>query len=197
VIFLSQDSSGLGTTYGRTETARLLRSLTLSPIGPCPKTVFRYHLSSAWSHFITGILPIMTQEADRFVILRNNSTVHQSRLTTQQLRDAFAALKIAITSDPCLARFDSTLPTFLKTDWSAAGMSYVLMQPSDDPSSKKALSILERGGPNTFDELMTGARLRPVRFGSRRCTDRERHFHSFVGEAVTGRWAIGQCRRYL
>lgn len=48
-----------------------------------------------------------------------------------------------------------------------------------------------------FDELMSGARLRPVRFGSRRCTDREHHFHSFVGEAVAGRWAIGQCRRYL
>jgi hypothetical protein len=101
-----------------------------------------------------------------------------------QLHDAFTALKIAVTSDPCLARFDSSLPTFLKTDWSATGMSYVLMQPADDPSSKKALSILEAGGPNTFDTLMTEARLRPVRFGSRRCTDHERHFHSFVGEAV-------------
>jgi hypothetical protein len=116
---------------------------------------------------------------------------------TPQLCDAFTDLKLAITSDPCLARFDSSLPTFLKTDWSASGMSYVFMQPADDPSSRKTHLILEAGGPNTFDELMTGARLRPVRFGSRRCTDRERHFHSFVGEAVTGRWAIGQCRRYL
>lgn len=116
---------------------------------------------------------------------------------TPQLCEYFEGLKVAVTSDPCLARFDSSLPTFLKTDWSSTGMSYVLMQPADDPASKAALRILEAGGPNMFDELMTGARLRPVRFGSRRCSDREHHFHSFVGEAVAGRWAIGQCRRYL
>lgn len=116
---------------------------------------------------------------------------------SKELREFFESLKEAVTSDPCLARFDSSLPTFLKTDWSSTGMSYVLMQPADDPASKIALSILEAGGPNTFDELMSGARLRPVRFGSRRCSDREHHFHSFVGEAVAGRWAIGQCRRYL
>jgi hypothetical protein len=35
---------------------------------------------------------------------------------TPQLKDEFTALKLAVNSDPCLARFDSSLPTFLKTD---------------------------------------------------------------------------------
>jgi hypothetical protein len=109
----------------------------------------------------------------------------------------FATLKTAILRDPCLARFDEQLPVFLKTDWSKSGMSYILMQPASDEDSLKALQILEAGGENLFDSLMHGARLRPVRFGSRQCSDREQHFHSFVGEAVTGQWAIGHNRRYL
>ena len=113
------------------------------------------------------------------------------------LQGRFADLKKAVTSDPCTARFDSSVPIFLKTDWSNVGMSFVVMQPADDEASRTALEILEAGGPNTFDELMSGARLRPIRFGSRRGTPKERHFHSFVGEATAGRWAISQCRRYL
>ena len=116
---------------------------------------------------------------------------------TAPLPDLFRELKLAITSDPCLARFDESMPIFLKTDWSKTGMSYILMQPADDEASRAALLLLSDGGTNTFDSLMSGARLRPIRFGSRRCTTRERHFHSFVGEAITGRWAIGQNRTYL
>ena len=44
---------------------------------------------------------------------------------------------------------------------------------------------------------MSRARLRPVRFGSCRCSEREQHFHSFVGEAITGWWAIGQNKKYI
>ena len=68
---------------------------------------------------------------------------------TPLLRTAFHELKLVVTSDPCLAQFDSSLPTFLKTDWSApVGMSYVLMQPVDNTASRRALSILEAGGPS-------------------------------------------------
>jgi hypothetical protein len=119
------------------------------------------------------------------------------RAWTPDLSALFVEFKTAITSDPCLARYDDSKPCFLKTDWSANGMGFILMQPADTEACVKALAILEAGGPNTFDELMSGARLRPVRFGSRRCTERERHFHSFVGEGACGRWAIGQLRKYL
>jgi hypothetical protein len=78
----------------------------------------------------------------------------------------FTRLKESILSDPCLARFDKRLPVFLKTDWSKDGMSYILMQPADDEASATALQLLCDRGENTFDELMTGAQLWPVRFGS-------------------------------
>jgi hypothetical protein len=106
-------------------------------------------------------------------------------------------LKLAITSSPCLARYDSSKPCFLKTDWSALGMGWILMQPDDFPASVQALHRLHTDGICDFDITMTGARLRPVRFGSRKCTDREHHFHSFVGEAACGRWAISQNRKFL
>jgi hypothetical protein len=116
---------------------------------------------------------------------------------TPSLSATFETFKVAITSDPCLARYDESMPSFLKTDWSALGMGYILMQPSNTADSLAALAILKAGGENLFDLLMNGARLRPVRFGSRRCNDREHHYHSFVGEAGAGRWAISQCRKYL
>ena len=52
-------------------------------------------------------------------------------------------------------------------------------------------------GISLFDLTLKGARLRPIRFGSRRCTDSEQHYHSFVGEAAVSHWAIGQNRKYL
>ena len=78
---------------------------------------------------------------------------------TPHLVNRFEHLKRVITRDPVLARFSKHLPIFLKTDWSSHGMSYVLMQPADDDASRKALKILETTGENTFDKLMTGARL--------------------------------------
>ena len=116
---------------------------------------------------------------------------------TPKLDAAFTDLKQAIVSDPCLARYDSNLPVFLKTDWSGAGMSYILMQPANNTAAQEALALLQAGGDNLFDTMIQGARLRPVRFGSRKCTRRESFLHSFFGEAGAGRWSMGQCRRYL
>ncbi len=56
----------------------------------------------------------------------------------------------------------------------------------DDASFRGALALLKAEGINTFDLTMNGARLRPVRFGSRSCPERERHFLSFVGDAGSG-----------
>ena len=42
---------------------------------------------------------------------------------TPALFKLFADLKVCITSAPILTRFDTTLPTFLKKDWSSEGIS--------------------------------------------------------------------------
>ena len=116
---------------------------------------------------------------------------------TSSLTHLWDKLKLAVTSSPCLARYDSSLPCFLKTDWASTGMGWILMQPDNSDASKAALALLRSEGICTFDLTMNGARLRPIRFGSRSCTERECHYHSFVGEAACGRWAISQNRKFL
>ena len=61
------------------------------------------------------------------------------------------------------------------------------MQPVDDIESTKATKSLFKCGECMFDLSKDGARLRLVRFGSRACTDFEQKYHSFVGEAPSGR----------
>ncbi len=116
---------------------------------------------------------------------------------TTQLTTLFTEMKQAITSSPVLARFDMSKPIFLKTDWSASAMAYILMQPDDSNESILALKKLNTSGECDFDLSLEGPRFRPIAFGSRSCTDTEKHFHSFVGEVATGRWAIAQNKRYL
>jgi hypothetical protein len=116
---------------------------------------------------------------------------------TDDRTDLFASMKVALTSSPLLARFDSSKPVFLKTDWSAACMGFIIMQPDGSEVSMKAMAALKAGEDNAFDTAMTGARLQPIKFGSRKCTESEQHYHSMVGESACGRWAFGKCRRYL
>ena len=116
---------------------------------------------------------------------------------TADLIALFNELKKIITSSPVLARFDSSKPTFLKTDWSGEGMGWILMQPADDEESHRATAHLLETGECVFDLSKNGTRLRPVAFGSRACSDMERLYHSFVGEVACGRWAISQNCQYL
>ena len=114
-----------------------------------------------------------------------------------ELVATFNELKKGLTSSPCLARPDPSKPFFLKTDWSKTGMGYILMQPDDSPESAAALKALQHGQHDLFDVRKTGARLRPVAFGARRCDEREGHFHSIVGEAAAARYAISKERKWL
>ena len=111
---------------------------------------------------------------------------------TTELIQLFEDLKIGITSSPVLSRFDPSKPIFLKTDWSARGMSWILMQPADDDASVKATATLKKTGDFLFDLDMEGPRLKHIKYGSRACTTGEKWFHSFIGEAAAGRWGIGQ-----
>ena len=76
-------------------------------------------------------------------------------------------------------------------------MGWILMQPTDDVESIKAMKQLLKTGVCLFDLTKHGARLKPIAFGSRSCTNNEKYLHSFTGEAACGRWAIGQNRRFL
>ena len=76
-------------------------------------------------------------------------------------------------------------------------MGYILMQPADDEESISATKVLKDTGECMFDLTSKGPCLLPINFGSRGCTDAERTFHSFVGEACCGRWAISQSRHFL
>ena len=116
---------------------------------------------------------------------------------TPALVKLFADLKMCITSAPVLARFDTTRPTFLKPDWSSEGMGWILMQPANNNESQAASKKLLALGECLFDLSKHGARLKPIAFGSRSCTLVERHFHSFTGEAASGRWSIEKNRKYL
>lgn len=107
---------------------------------------------------------------------------------TQELLLLFESLKNHLTSSSMLVQYDSSLLTFLKTNWSASGIGFIIMQPNTDNAFLKALKVLQTPGDNTFDVSLKGERIRPILFGSRKCTETESHYHSFVGEISTGRW---------
>ena len=65
----------------------------------------------------------------------------------------FKELKVGITSSPVLPRFDPEKPTFLKKDWSAEVMGWILMQPADEKESTKAMQLLKRTNECQFDFL--------------------------------------------
>jgi hypothetical protein len=60
----------------------------------------------------------------------------------------FDSMKEALTSSPVMARFDSSKSVFLKTDWSASGMGFILMQPDGSEESLAAISKLVPGEDN-------------------------------------------------
>ena len=76
-------------------------------------------------------------------------------------------------------------------------MGWILMQPGNDVESERATKTLLKSRECLFAICKDGARLRPIQFGSRSCTDFEHKYHSFVGETAAGRWDISQNRYYL
>ena len=106
-------------------------------------------------------------------------------------------MKVGITLSPILSRFNDQNPNFLKTDWSAEGMGWIIMQPYNYIESTTAAEHLLKTGEYKFDLTKHGARLQHIAFVSRSCDDIESKFHSFTEEAAAGIWEIGQNRRFL
>ena len=116
---------------------------------------------------------------------------------SDDMKVLFTSLKQDLTTSPVMARYDSTKPLFLKTDWSALGMIFILMQPCDDAASRKATEHLLKTGECLFELGADGPRLQPFLSGFRICTESESHYHSFVGEIAALRWAISRLKVYL
>jgi hypothetical protein len=106
-------------------------------------------------------------------------------------------LKKSILSTPVLRRPDPNLRYYLKTDWSHHAMGAALLQPDDSPQAKAAMADEIKGGLCQFDQTLSGLRLRPIAFISRRTSEPEKSYHSYVGEACAGIWAIEKFRPYL
>ena len=106
-------------------------------------------------------------------------------------------LKVDILKGPTLARPNHNRRFYLKSDWSKDKMGAVLLQADDSPQAIKAEAEECAGGKCAFDRTKSGLRLRPIAFISRMSTEAELSYHSYVGEAATGRWAIGKFRKYL
>ena len=116
---------------------------------------------------------------------------------TPSLIKNICSCKPNLVTSPLLLRFDSSRPNFLKTDWSAGRMGYILMHPDDSPDSLAAITHMAVTGKCLFDISLDGPRLRPVLFGSRANLSYERNYHSFVGEVACGRWITAAYRKYL
>jgi hypothetical protein len=118
---------------------------------------------------------------------------------TKNDQDLFNELKKEIREGPILARPDDSKRFYLKTDWCKDGGAAALCQRGDNEEAINAEQREIDGGPCEFDLAMTGKlRLRPNKFISRRVTKQsERGYHSYVGEAGVGVWAIEKNRYFL
>ena len=77
-------------------------------------------------------------------------------------------------------------------------MGAALLQPaSKDQKALKAAREEMNGKDCKFDLTKTGLRLHPIEFISRRTSEPERSYHSYIGEACAGVWAIEKFRPYL
>ena len=164
-----------------------------------PTTGDALHSFIAFCNFYSRFIPMFQIQCKplRDLYLKHGKRTIPTPAWSPALRGLFTSLKTSITSSPLLARFDSSKPIFLKTDWSSLGMGYILMQPDDSIVAKAATIKLRDTGECDFDISLDGARLRPILFNSRSCTQTEKHYHGFIGEIACGRWAISMEKRYL
>jgi hypothetical protein len=107
-------------------------------------------------------------------------------------------LKKAILTGPVLKRPDWDRQFHVKTDWSSFAKGGALCQAECTPEAEEAIrKESEEGTPAEFDKTISGLRLRPIAFISKRNTIAECSHHSSVGELATGRWAFLKWKKYL
>ena len=76
-------------------------------------------------------------------------------------------------------------------------MGFIIIQPARYKVSIEVLRNLKKTGDNKFNFSLEGPRLRHILLGSRKCTEIESHYHSFVSDVTTSRQAILENRIYF
>jgi len=121
-----------------------------------------------------------------------------SDLLTPEHENAKRDMIDAITSDPCIARFDYKKCPYLLTDFSKNGFGYVTMQAdSNHPASIAAMNREMNSGECKFLLPKSTLRFHATGFGSPTTRGRESCLHSHLGEAFALDWAIHKNRAKL
>ena len=120
------------------------------------------------------------------------------QLWTEDHNNLLDELKKEILSHVTLARPDFNVPFILKTDWSSHARGAVLCQPDPDhPDTPRLIMALKETLVCPFDLTKSGPQLQPILFISRMNTKPEQSQHSYIGEAITGWWAMNKLKKYL
>jgi len=130
-------------------------------------------------------------------ICRNEYTEPVAPFWMEAAQKSFDDVRAAMLSDPCLQRFDYRKPVILRTDFSARGFGYVLLQPGNDDASQQASPAYRDGKGFTFMTKGSKAVLHPICFGARRCRGNEVRLHSHLGECFAGDYGIDKVRHYI
>ncbi len=130
-------------------------------------------------------------------VTKQDYTVDVGPHWTPEAQAAWEDLKGAILADPCIQRFDHRKLIVLRSDFSAKGFGYVLLQPGKDEASTNAAKDYLEGKGFNFMTKDSKAILHPVCFGARRTRGNEVRLHSHLGERFSGDYAINKCHSYV
>lgn len=106
-------------------------------------------------------------------------------------------LKAEIIKGPILKRPYWNRWFYLKTNWSKEAMAAAIMQPECGSKEEEVIQQELRIGKCLFDKTLTSLRLRPIDFVCCMCKGAELNYHSSIGEAATGCWAVNKFKVYL
>ena len=147
----------------------------LTPTGNCPAQS-KFDMINDWNlpttgpslHSFIGLINVYHNYVPFFELqIKPLQALHQKfnrrpippDKWTPKITQLFKDLKKCITSSPVQKRYNPSQPVFLKTDWSAEGMGWILMQPVGDEKSQAAAKHLMETGECIFDLKKDGARL--------------------------------------
>ena len=147
---------------------------------------------SRWREYQRECLPGQKSKLEEQEFLKTKWVQEDEALKTELLDE--------IKLRPVLLRPDFLRRFFLKTDWGRFGKAAVLLQADpDDEEAKRAEEEEAAGGKCVFDApgCPMKFRLLPIAFISARNGKTEHDYHSYIGEAKTGLWAMSKFRRWL
>ncbi len=118
-------------------------------------------------------------------------------LWTDAAHAAWENIRTAIVSDLCLKRFDYCKLVVLRTNFSALGFGYVLLQPGNNYASIRAAHDYWDGKAFLFMTKESSATLHPVCFGAQKCHGNKVQLHSHLGKCFVGDYAIHKMQHYV